>query len=168
MFNGIFIYKINMKRNIEQQIDKIKYLFEYETGVTKSEQKTLLREAEEETDTTSKKSTNPKWHYLFKALKSTSRTPSYYNSGILKWQSSQSKDGKPETTNEFPVIVLSIGSSEQVVKLVGNEKSEDTIRDIQSKLKNAGFSKEHWGYDYSNLSEEDVVTALKSITPLIV
>ena len=44
MFNGIFIYKINMKRNIEQQIDKIKYLFEYETGVTKSEQKTLLRE----------------------------------------------------------------------------------------------------------------------------
>ena len=44
MFNGIFIYKINMKRNIEQQIDKIKYLFEYEMGVTKSEQKTLLRE----------------------------------------------------------------------------------------------------------------------------
>ena len=44
MFNGIFIYKINMKRNIEQQINKIKYLFEYETGVTKSEQKTLLRE----------------------------------------------------------------------------------------------------------------------------
>lgn len=33
-----------MKRNIEQQIDKIKYLFEYEMGVTKSEQKTLLRE----------------------------------------------------------------------------------------------------------------------------
>ena len=44
MFNSIFIYKINMKRNIEQQIDKIKYLFEYEMGVTKSEQKTLLRE----------------------------------------------------------------------------------------------------------------------------
>jgi hypothetical protein len=44
MFNGIFIYKINMKTKIEQQIDKIKYLFEYEMGTTKSEQKTLLRE----------------------------------------------------------------------------------------------------------------------------
>ena len=32
MFNGIFIYKINMKTKIEQQIDKIKYLFEYEMG----------------------------------------------------------------------------------------------------------------------------------------
>ena len=117
-----------------------------------------------ETDTTPV--TNPKWDYLYNKLKSRARKDYGYS---LKWYSSQSTDGEFYTAkNEFPVIVLSIGSSEQVVKLVGNEKSEDTIRDIQSKLKNAGFSKEHWGYDYSNLSEEDVVTALKSITPLIV
>ena len=108
---------------------------------------------------------NPKWNYLYRNLKSTARSA---DSRSLKWYSSQSTDGDAGTTNEFPVIVLEIVSSDQAVRLVGNEKSEDTLRDIQSKLTAAGFYEQYWGYDYSNLSEEDVVTALKSITPLIV
>jgi hypothetical protein len=44
MFNSIFIYKIDMKKSIEQQIDKIKYLFEYEMGTPLNEQKKLLIE----------------------------------------------------------------------------------------------------------------------------
>ena len=59
-------------------------------------------------------------------------------------------------------------SSDQAVRLVGNEKSEDTLRDIQSKLTAARFYEQSWGYDYSKLTEDQVVTVLKSITPLIV
>ena len=117
-----------------------------------------------ETDTTPV--TNPKWDYLYNKLKSRARKDYGYS---LKWYSSQSTDGEFYTAkNEFPVIVLEIVSDSQAVKLSGNEKSRSTLLDIQSKLTAAGFYKQNWGYDYSNLSEEDVVTALKSITPLIV
>ena len=109
--------------------------------------------------------TNPKWEYLYNNLKSKARSA---DSRSLKWYSSQSTDGDAATTNEFPVIVLEIVSSYQAVKLSGNVKSEATLRDIQSKLTAAGFYEQYWGYDYSKLTEEDVVTALNSITPLIV
>ena len=108
---------------------------------------------------------NPKWNCLYRNLKSTARSA---DSRSLKWYSSQSTDGDAGTTNEFPVIVLEIVSSDQAVRLVGNEKSEDTLRDIQSKLTAARFYEQSWGYDYSKLTEDQVVTVLKSITPLIV
>ena len=108
---------------------------------------------------------NPNWNYLYRNLKSTARSA---DSRSLKWYSSQSTDGDAGTTNEFPVIVLEIVSSDQAVRLVGNEKSEDTLRDIQSKLTAARFYEQSWGYDYSKLTEDQVVTVLKSITPLIV
>jgi cytoskeletal protein RodZ len=120
-----------------------------------------------ETDTTpTTPSTNPKWEYLYNNLKSTARKA---DSRSLKWYSSQSTDGDAATTNEFPVIVLEIVSSDQEVRLVGNEKSEATLRDIQSKLTAAKFYDLEYGrYDYSKLTEDQVVTALNSITPLIV
>jgi hypothetical protein len=110
--------------------------------------------------------TNPKWNYLYTKLKSTARSADIRS---LKWYSSQSTDGDAATTNEFPVIVLEIVSSDQEVRLVGNEKSEATLRDIQSKLTAAKFYDLEYGrYDYSKLTEDQVVTALNSITPLIV
>ena len=120
-----------------------------------------------ETDTTPRGNPNPKWNFLYTNLKSTARSA---DSRSLKWYSSQSTDGDAATTNEFPVIVLEIVASDQEVRLVGNEKSEATLRDIRSKFTAAGFYdlEEYGGYDYSKLTEDQVVTALKSITPLIV
>ena len=106
-----------------------------------------------ETDTTPV--TNPKWDYLYNKLKSRARKDYGYS---LKWYSSQSTDGDAATTNKFPVIVLEIVSDSEAVKLVGNEKSEATLRDIQSKLTAAGFvDLEYGNHDYSKLTEDQVV-----------
>jgi hypothetical protein len=45
LFNSIFIYKlVVMKKNILNEINQMKYLFDYKKGVVISEQKIILNE----------------------------------------------------------------------------------------------------------------------------